>query len=218
MGRRAYVPPRAEEITREYIDSLTPLLMSSGNDNSTCYSNCFSSPSTPSYPIGDPSALIMIPYPYGAGGYTVTCYDNNNWNWDDSTPQGKLHYNWSLTPESRQWSDHIATVDGCYLIACTATFGQVGDYIRFYLIAKEDGLDFGDFTLECIIADIKNPGDAGYNEWGHNGGQNVLEFEVESSFFYSYGDNPGTPGWMPEWANRRVAAAMPYHRNVLGLG
>ena len=76
--------------------------------------------------------------------------------------------------------------------------GNVGDKVDFYL---EDGT-----KIPCIIADIKNPNDPGCNEWGHNNGQNVIEFEVARAYYNQYG-NPGNNGWFSEWGGKRVASA-----------
>ena len=70
-----------------------------------------------------------------------------------------------------------------------------------------------DFTLsdgtviKCVIADAKNPNDAGCNKWGHSGGQNVIEFEVDRSRFYRSG-NPGNPSWKAEWGGKRVCSSV----------
>ena len=96
----------------------------------------------------------------------------------------------------------FAIIDGRYVIACTTTFGNVGDYIDFY---KEDGL-----VLHCIMGEAKNQSNAGCNEWGHNGGRNVIEFVVDENSWYSGGKgshaNPGTPSCHPEWASDLVKA------------
>ena len=96
----------------------------------------------------------------------------------------------------------FAVIDGRYVIACTATFGKVGDYVDFY---QEDGLVF-----HCIIGDIKSQRDAGCNEWGHHNGRNVVEFVVDKNSWYSGGRgshaNPGTPSCHPEWAADLVKA------------
>lgn len=82
-----------------------------------------------------------------------------------------------------------------YVIACTTTYGNVGDYVD---IVQEDGT-----VLKCIIGDIKNQNDAGCNKWGHNNGQCVVEFVVDKNTWYSGGKgshaNPGTANCHPEW-------------------
>ena len=94
-------------------------------------------------------------------------------------------------------------IDGRYVIACTTTFGQVGEYVDFKL---EDGT-----ILKCIIGDSKGGVNPQYNvsEWGHNNGKNVVEFIVDENSWYNKKDNPGTPSNHPEW-NHRVTEAYVY--------
>ena len=90
---------------------------------------------------------------------------------------GSVHtyMGWQLitAPDSRQYqlreqagmnfdSEGFGIIDGRYVIACTTTFGQVGDYIDFY---QEDGS-----VIHCIIGDIKKSGrcrmySLGTSEW-----------------------------------------------------
>ena len=83
-------------------------------------------------------------------------------------------------------------INGRYVIACTTTFGNVGDYIDFY---QEDGS-----IIQCIIGDIKNQNDPGCNEWGHNNGQTIVEFVVDKDTWYNCNHpNPGQQGFHMEW-------------------
>lgn len=97
-------------------------------------------------------------------------------------------------------------INGRYVIACTTTFGQAGDYIDFY---KEDGT-----VLQCIIGDIKDQNDAGCNEWGHLNGDCVVEFVVNKETWYSGGtDNPNQVGdptelYHTEWNKKTVVKAI----------
>lgn len=152
---------------------------------------------------GVTSGNIVIPEEFGGGGYTVTVY--NDWNWVYN--QGKVYDLWAEA--GAQWDDGIAVLDGRYLIACTRKFGDVGDKVDFFL---DDGT-----KIPAIIADIKNENDSGANEWGHNNGQNVIEFEVSHVAFYSTygGSNPGTNGWHMEWAGKRVSSATNLGESVL---
>ena len=149
------------------------------------------------------SGSIVIPPEFGGGGFTVTVYNDFNWAYN----QGKVYDMWAAA--GGQWDDGIAVLDGRYLIACTKKFGNVGDKVDFFL---DDGT-----KIPCIIADIKNENDAGANEWGHNNGQSVLEFEVSHVAFYEiYGCNPGTGGWHMEWSGKRVSSASNLGQNILG--
>ena len=93
----------------------------------------------------------------------------------------------------------FAVVDNRYVIACTDTFGQIGDYIDFY---QEDGT-----RIPCIIGDLKNQNDIGCNEWGHMNGECIVEFVVDQNTWYSISHaNPGTLSCHPEWDQDIVRA------------
>ena len=89
-------------------------------------------------------------------------------------------------------SEGFGVINGRYVIACTNTYGKVGDYVDF---VKADGK-----VLHCIIGDIKSRKDAGCNEWGHHNGRNIVEFVVDKDSWYGGHCNPGTRGCHPEWA------------------
>lgn len=146
---------------------------------------------------------ISIPAEYGGGGYTVTIYtekglymNNCDISWAQGTSQYVVHQRWNKA--GSVFTDGIATLNGRYLIACTTTYGDVGDLIDFYL---DDGT-----KIPCVMADSKNQSDAGCNKWGHNNGKNVLEFEVSLDYYRTYG-NPGGATWKSEWRGRRVSSA-----------
>lgn len=91
-------------------------------------------------------------------------------------------------------------INGRYVIACTTTFGKVGDYIDFY---QEDGV-----VINCIIGDIKSRGDKGCTKWGHDNGHCIIEFVVDKSSWYNRNHpNPGNPGCHPEW-NKNLTKAV----------
>lgn len=143
---------------------------------------------------------VEIPEEFGSGGYTVTAYDDQPWVYN----QKKMFDLWKQAGSI--WDDGIATYEGRYLIACTSTFGDIGDKIDFYL---SDGT-----KIPCIIADEKSQQVEAWdsdpaNMWGHNDGQCVLEFEVSHDAFYNeHGrTNPGTSGWYSEWGGKRVTKA-----------
>lgn len=83
-------------------------------------------------------------------------------------------------------------INGRYVIACTTTYGNVGDYVDFY---QEDGT-----IIPGIIGDIKNQNDPGCNKWGHNNGTCIVEFVVDKTTWYTPPHaNPGTASCHPEW-------------------
>lgn len=127
-------------------------------------------------------------YPVGTGNcYTVTHnYGRRKW----ANPCRRIHQKW--VEAGSVYTDNVATIDGCYLIACTSLFGTVGDVIVWRF---EDGS-----TLTTIMADTKSSGDPNYTVWGHITGKviNVLEFETDALI------HPGTAKCIPQIAGKRV--------------
>lgn len=97
----------------------------------------------------------------------------------------------------------FGVVNGRYVIACTTTFGSVGDYVDFY---QDDGI-----IIPCIIGDEKSGKDENWNEWGHFiekiNDTNIIEFIVDKDSWYGKKDNPGTPTNHIEW-NKPVEKAI----------
>ena len=144
----------------------------------------------------------QIPEPYGSGGFTVTGYGEGGWHYTDGstaaiaqgTNQRKVWERWRAA--GSKYTEHIATIDGRYLVATTDTYGACGDSVDFFL---DDGT-----RIPCILADVKSSGDSNWNKWGHD--NNVLEFEVDIKHYLRTG-NPGTNGWYEdEWGGKRVAS------------
>lgn len=138
----------------------------------------------------------MALFPDYEGRYNIFTYMG----WQLITDPTSLQY--KLREESGQVFDGegFGTVDGRYAIACTETFGTVGDYIDFY---SDNGMVF-----QCCIADIKSSSDPNWTIWGHvsGGGLSVLEFVVDRNTWYPAHANPGTPSFHPEWQGRIVKA------------
>lgn len=94
-------------------------------------------------------------------------------------------------------SEGFGIINGRYVVACTTTYGSVGDYIDVY---QSNGN-----VLKCIIGDIKNQNDAGCNKWGHLSGKCVIEFVVNKSKWYNPKHaNPGTSSCHPEWGSKTI--------------
>ena len=91
-------------------------------------------------------------------------------------------------------------INGRYVIACTTTYGNVGDYVDFY---QSNGN-----VLNCIIGDIKNQSDAGCNQWGHLNGQCVVEFVVDKNSWYNRKNNVGTSTNHPELGGQTIVKAV----------
>ena len=95
-------------------------------------------------------------------------------------------------------SEGFGIINGRYVIACTSTYGDVGDYIDFY---QADGT-----IIPCIIGDEKNQSDAGCTVWGHSGGNNIVEFVVDRDTWYTGHVNPGNAACHPEWNQNIIKA------------
>lgn len=99
----------------------------------------------------------------------------------------------------------FGVICGRYVIACTLTYGNVGDYVDWY---KEDGT-----VIPSVIGDIKSQGDAGCNEWGHQNGACIVEFVVDKNTWYKSvtgvaHPNPGTSNCHPEWGGKSIVKAV----------
>ena len=97
-------------------------------------------------------------------------------------------------------SEGFGIINGRYVIACTTTFGNVGDYVDFY---QSDGT-----VLNCIIGDIKNQSDPGCTQWGHNNGDVVVEFVVDKSSWYPSHPNVGSQGFHMELSGKNIVKAV----------
>ncbi len=76
-------------------------------------------------------------------------------------------------------SKGFARIGGRYVIACTPTFGVIGDHLDFVLSNGK--------VVHGIMGDEKNMNDKGCNMWGHDNGHSVLEFVVSKSNWYGSG-------------------------------
>ena len=94
------------------------------------------------------------------------------------------------------YSENVAMIDDCYLVACTATFGEIGDYVTFYF---EDGT-----PLHCIIADEKSSNDRTYSSYGHIHDNEIDVIEAETSLKI----NPGRKGCVPWWGGHRISSCV----------
>ena len=147
---------------------------------------------TPEYPG---TAAIIIPQGMG----TVHTYMG----WHTVTSKTSLQYQLREKSGENYDEEGFAKIGDRYVIACTSTFGSVGDYIDFY---REDGA-----VIHAVIGDIKNQNDPGCNEYGHLNGKCVVEYVVSRSWYPSHA-NPGTSGCHPEW-NSRIEKAVNLGKN-----
>lgn len=114
--------------------------------------------------------------------------------WSLGTTQRKLSRIWN--DKGRQSVDHVATIDGYYLVATTKIFGKCGDRIKVYL---ENGESF-----MAMIADEKGPGTNG-NPYGHpkTGGVSIIEWEAKGTAASST-SGVQTPLGKASWQKKKV--------------
>lgn len=114
--------------------------------------------------------------------------------WQCITAKSSMQY--KLREQAGQNFDEngFGIIKNHYVIACTTTFGSVGDYLNAELSNGE--------VIPCIIGDIKNPSDSGCNKWGHQNGASVLEFVVDKDSWY--GTSKHVLQYHPEWKNTTV--------------
>lgn len=140
------------------------------------------------------AAGTVINVPAGLG--SVHTYMGWQMITDTSSAQYKLREQAGMNFDS----EGFGRINGRYVIACTTTFGQPGDYVDFY---QEDGT-----VIQCIIGDIKNQNDAGCTEWGHENGTCIIEFVVDKNTWYNTNHpNPGAQGFHSEW-NKNITKAV----------
>ena len=140
------------------------------------------------------AAGTVINVPAGLG--SVHTYMGWQMITDTSSAQYKLREQAGMNFDS----EGFGRINGRYVIACTTTFGQPGDYVDFY---QEDGT-----VIQCIIGDIKNQNDAGCTEWGHENGTCIIEFVVDKNTWYNTNHpNPRAQGFHSEW-NKNITKAV----------
>ena len=117
---------------------------------------------------------VVIDIPKGCGTYATREWDLNEYRCKEGSNQSKVETLWDKEPDEEKEDERgFQKLYGRYLIACTQTFGEVGDKIDFVMS--------DDTVLKCIIYDIKSQEKTYYdqnpaNEWGHHNGKVVLEF------------------------------------------
>lgn len=147
--------------------------------------------------VGAIAAGTPIPIPSGLGT------DFSYMGWSTITNTTSDQYKLRSQAGEKYNSDGFAIINGRYVVACTSTFGTIGDYIDFY---QNDGTIF-----KCIMGDEKsqvycdwdhNPA----NKWGHDDGKNIIEFIKDSN--HRWPDNPGKPTWYPQWSGKTIVKAV----------
>lgn len=136
-----------------------------------------------------PGETIEIPEPYGT--------EYSYMGWQMITSPSSLQY--KLRQEAgMNFDEHgFGKIGERYVIACTLTFGKVGDYVDWEL---DNGT-----VIKTVVGDIKNQNDPGCNAWGHKNGLCVLEFVVDKYSWYGSGRYP--TDFHAEWSGRVVRSA-----------
>lgn len=137
---------------------------------------------------------------FGTGkgkSHSYTAFDENGYlgsqlgYWDTSSNAWKLFKKLLDSGNLSTDENGIYTYKGARLVAMTSTFGKAGDVIR---VTQDDGSAY-----YGIIMDEKSQQYTWYdnnpaNKWGHNNGQDMVEFEVKKSAIApAYKANGGTP-------------------------
>ena len=163
--------------------------------NYTLSSNALSGFFSPAYsaesasPASIPIKTISLPNGLGS----VFTYMG----WQLITSKTSVQYKLRSQAGQNFNSEGFGIINNRYVIACTTTYGAVGDYIDVY---QSNGN-----VLKCIIGDIKNQNDSGCNKWGHLSGKCVIEFVVDKSKWYNpMHANPGTSSCHPEWGGKTI--------------
>lgn len=129
--------------------------------------------------------------------HSYTAFDENGYlgsslgYWDTSSSAWKLFKKLLDSGDLSTDENGIYTYKDARLVAMTSTFGKPGDVMRY---TQDDGSVF-----YGIIMDEKSQAYTWYdnnpaNKWGHNNGQDIVEFEVKrSAIAPAYKANGGTP-------------------------
>lgn len=140
---------------------------------------------------------INIPSPYG-DSFTYM-------GWSLITSTGSNQYKLRVKTGEHYDANGFGKIGDRYVIACTPTFGKIGDEIDFVLANGR--------VIHGVMGDEKNMSDAGCNKWGHDGGHSVVEFVVNKSMWYHTGKT--VTRFHPEWAKSRVVKAVNPGKNHL---
>lgn len=140
---------------------------------------------------------INIPSPYG-DSFTYM-------GWSLITATGSNQYKLRVKTGEHYDANGFGKIGDRYVIACTPTFGKIGDEIDFVLANGR--------VIHGVMGDEKNMSDAGCNKWGHDNGHSVVEFVVNKSMWYHTGKT--VTKFHPEWAKSRVVKAINLGKNHL---
>lgn len=116
--------------------------------------------------------------------------------WSCITARSSNQYKLREQAGERYDSNGFGRINNRYVIACTSTFGKIGDYLTVKLTNGQ--------VFYCIIGDEKNQSDPGCNEYGHNNGKSIIEFVVNKNLWYGTGRT--VLKCHPEWKSASIAS------------
>lgn len=123
--------------------------------------------------------------------------------WNMITYRGTRQYELRIQSGEPYDRNSFGVIDGRYVVACTSTFGEIGDEVDFVLGNGK--------VIHAIIGEYKSFDDPDCNTWGHEYGHCVVEFCVNKSSWY--GSGKSITGYHPEWADTTVVKAVNLQKN-----
>ncbi|CVI67957.1 hypothetical protein BN3660_01048 [Eubacteriaceae bacterium CHKCI004] len=123
--------------------------------------------------------------------------------WEMITSRGTRQYELRIQSGEPYDRNGFGVIDGRYVVACTSTFGEIGDEVDFVLGNGK--------VIHAIIGEYKSFDDPDCNTWGHEYGHCVVEFCVNKSSWYGYGKS--ITRYHPEWADTTVVKAVNLQKN-----
>lgn len=135
-----------------------------------------------------PQSVVEIPEPFGT--------EYSYMGWQTITSPSSKQYQLREEAGMNFDSNGFGKIGERFVVACTSTFGSVGDYVDWEL---SNGT-----VIKSVIGDIKNQSDEGCNQWGHKNGLCVLEFVVDKESWYGTDKYP--TDFNTEWDARTIRA------------
>ena len=123
--------------------------------------------------------------------------------WNMITYRGTRQYALRIQSGEPYDRNGFGVINGRYVIACTSTFGEIGDEVDFVLGNGK--------VIHAIIGEYKSFDDPDCNTWGHEYGHCVVEFCVNKSSWY--GSGRSITQYHPEWADTTVVKAVNLQKN-----
>ena len=125
--------------------------------------------------------------------------------WSMTTNRLSRQYRLRVGSGEKYDANGFGKIGDRYVVACTSTFGQVGDEVDFVLANGR--------VIHGVIGDQKNQADSDCDKWGHQHGHCVVEFCVNKAAWYGTGKT--VTRYHPEWAGTTVVKAVNLGKNHL---